>query len=77
MLDAQDALSVQPQHQSHKRLFTCDIECNFDLGNEGTLPYDVVDALRQQHGIYVTGLSTSRTHKGNLYRSYALLGGRV
>ena len=53
------------------------LECNFDLSNEGTLPYDVFDALRRQHGIDVTGLDTSRTHKGNLYRSYALLGGRV
>ena len=53
------------------------LECNFDLSDTGTLPYDVFDALRTQHGIDVTGFSTSMTHKGNLYRSYALLGGRV
>ena len=53
------------------------LECNFDLNDEGTLPYDVFDALRTQHDIDVTGFSSSMTHKGNLYRSYALLGGRV
>ena len=53
------------------------LECNFALSSDGTLPYDVFDALRRQHGIDVTGLSMSSTHRGNLYRSYALLGGRV
>ena len=53
------------------------LECNFDLSDEGTLPYDVFDALRTQHDIDVTGFSSSMTHKGNLYRNYALLGGRV
>ena len=53
------------------------MECNFELTSEETLPYDVFDALRRRHGIDVTGLSTSMTHRGNLYRSYALLGGRV
>ena len=53
------------------------LECNFDLSEEGTLPYDVFDALRTQHDIDVTGFSSSMTHKGNLYRNYALLGGRV
>ena len=53
------------------------MECNFELSSESTLPYDVFDALRRRHGIDVTGLSTSMTHRGNLYRSYALLGGRV
>ena len=51
------------------------LECNFALSSDGTLPYDVFDALRRQHGIDVTGLSMSSTHRGNLYRSYALLGG--
>ena len=53
------------------------LECNFDLSDAGTLPYDVFDALRTQHDIDVTGFSSSMTHKGNLYRNYALLGGRV
>ena len=53
------------------------LECNFDLSNAGTLPYDVFDALRTQHDIDVTGFSPSMTHKGNLYRNYALMGGRV
>ena len=53
------------------------LECNFDLSDAGTLPYDVFDALRTQHDIDVTGFSTSMTHRGNLYRNYALLGGRV
>ena len=53
------------------------LECNFDLSEEGTLPYDVFDALRTQHDIDVTSFSSSMTHKGNLYRNYALLGGRV
>ena len=53
------------------------LECNFDLSSDETLPYDVFDALRSHHGIDVTGLSVSSTHRGNLYRSYALLGGRV
>jgi hypothetical protein len=47
------------------------------LSSDATLPYDVFDALRSHHGIDVTGLSVSSTHRGNLYRSYALLGGRV
>ena len=53
------------------------LECNFELTDEGTLPYDVFDALRIQHGIDVTGFASSMTHKGNPYRSYVLLGGRV
>ena len=53
------------------------LECNFDLNEGGQLPYDVFDALRTQHDIDVTGLSVSLTHNGNLYRNYALLGGRV
>ncbi len=52
-------------------------EWNFDWGAETTLPYETLDALRQQHGIDVTGLSMSLTHRGNLYRSYALMRGRM
>ena len=50
-------------------------ECYFALSSDGALPYDVFDALQRQHD--VTGLSMSNTHRGNLYRRYALLGGRV
>ena len=53
------------------------LECNFELSEEGTLPYDVFDALRTQHDIDVTGFHASMTHKGNMYNNYALLGGRV
>ena len=53
------------------------MECNFELSSEGTLPYDVLDLLRRRHGIDVTGPHTSMTHRGNLYRSYALLGGKM
>ena len=53
------------------------LECNCALSSDGTLPYDVFDALRRQHVIDVAGLSMSSTPRGNLYRSYALLGGRV
>ena len=53
------------------------LESKFDLSSDATLPYDVFDALRSHHGIYVTGLSVSSTRRGNLYRSYALLGGKV
>ena len=53
------------------------LECNFDLCDAGTLPYDVFDALRTQHDIDVTGFNASLTHRGNLYSNYALLGGRV
>ena len=53
------------------------LEYNFSLSSDGTFPYDVFDAVRRQRGIDATGLSMSSTHRGNLYRSYALLGGRV
>ena len=53
------------------------LECNFDLSSDATLPYDVFDALRSHHGIDVTGLSVRNTHRGILYRSYALLRGMV
>ena len=52
------------------------LECNLDMSSEHTLPYDVLDALRLQHGIDVSAFSWSMTHKGNIYRSYVLLGRR-
>ena len=53
------------------------LECDFELSEEGTLPYDVFDLLRTQHSIDVTGFHTSMTHKGNLYRNYILHRGNV
>ncbi len=50
---------------------------NFEWSEEMTLPYDVFDELRLDHGIDVTGLQMSMTHRGNVYRSSALLHGRV
>ena len=51
------------------------LECNFEWTADGTMPYDIFECLRRDHKIDVTGLSTSLTHRGNLYRSYALLRG--
>ena len=53
------------------------LEWNFEWGPEHTIPYETFDALRLRHGIDVTGLNLSLTHRGNLYRSYALLRGAV
>ncbi len=52
------------------------LEWNFEWGADRTLPYETLDVLREQHGIDITGLNMSLTHKGNLYRSYALMRGR-
>ena len=51
------------------------LEANFDLGSEGTLPYDVLDSLRTHHQIDLTGFSMSQTQRGNLYRQYVLMRG--
>ena len=51
------------------------LECNFDLSEEGTLPYDVFDALRTRHGIDLSGFNSSFTQRGNKYRSYVLMRG--
>lgn len=53
------------------------LEWNFDWGPDRTIPYETFDALRVRHNIDVTGLNLSLTHRGNLYRSYALLRGPV
>lgn len=50
------------------------LEFNIQMeGAGGKLPYSLLDKLRTQHGIDVTGLATSLTHAGNLYRSYVLM----
>ncbi len=48
------------------------LDANFHWTAERELPYDTLDTLRLKHGIDVTGLSTSLTHRGNLYRAYVL-----
>jgi len=39
------------------------------------LPYDVLNSLRAQHSIDLTGFNLSMTMRGNMYRSYALMRG--
>ena len=51
------------------------LECNFEM--DPAIPYEVLDSLRLKHGIDVSGLSSSLTHRGNLYRNHALLHGQV
>ena len=51
------------------------LEANFDLTEDHTLPYDVIDTLRSRHSIDLSGFNTSMTRYGNLYRSYALMRG--
>ena len=41
--------------------------------DDGKIPFDVLDELRLQHGVDVTGLQYSQTAAGNVYRAYALL----
>lgn len=50
------------------------LDWNFEWGPDHTIPYETFDALRK-HDIDVTGLNFSLTHRGNLYRSYALMRG--
>ena len=50
------------------------LDWNFEWKDQ-CLPFETLDALRTQHGIDVTGLNTSLTAKGNLYRAYALARG--
>ena len=45
---------------------------NNQISADGTIPYCILDELRSQHAIDVSGLQVSRTQKGNLYRSHVL-----
>ena len=45
---------------------------NIQLSADGTIPYELLDELRSQHDIDVSGLQVSRTQKGNIYRSHVL-----
>ena len=51
------------------------LEANFELDDEGTLPYEVFDCLRTWHRLDLTGFTTSMTQRGNLYRNYVLMKG--
>ena len=45
---------------------------NILMEADGTIPYCILDELRSQHDIDVSGLQVSRTQKGNIYRSHVL-----
>ena len=51
------------------------LEANFELTDNQTLPYDVLDAMRTRHSIDLTGFNLSMTRHGNIYRSYVLMRG--
>ena len=51
------------------------LEANFDFTEHQTLPYDVLDALRNKRSIDLTGFNWSMTRNGNIYRSYVLMRG--
>ena len=51
------------------------LEANVDFTPNQTLPYDVLDALRNKHSIDLTGFNWSMTRNGNIYRSYVLMRG--
>ena len=46
---------------------------NVQLDQDDRIPFSAFDQLRLKHGIDVTGLSTSMTHFGNIYRAYVLM----
>ena len=51
------------------------LKCNFELGEDLTLPYDVLDAVRTRNSTDLTGFNLSMTRRGNIYRSYVLMRG--
>ena len=48
------------------------LQYNFKLRDGDKIPYNILDNLRNAHGIDLTGLSISLTPEGNLYRAYCL-----
>ena len=52
------------------------LEANFELADDRSLPYDVLDSVRLHHSIDITGFNVSMTHLGNIYRSYVLMRGK-
>ena len=51
------------------------LEASFTLTEEQALPYDVLDAMRTEHSIDLTGFNMSMTRRGNCYRAYVLMRG--
>ena len=45
---------------------------NVELDADSQIPFAAFDALRAKHGIDVSGVALSLTHRGNLYRAHAL-----
>ena len=45
----------------------------FDFDDDGYIPFVVFDMLLSKHGIDVTAISMSQTHRGNMYRAHALM----
>ena len=48
------------------------LEFNIDL-DDGKLSYDLLDRLRDAHGIDVTAISMSQTQLGGIYRAHVLM----
>ena len=40
------------------------LEANFELTDDQTLPYDVIDALRAQHSVDLIGFNLSMARRG-------------
>ena len=51
------------------------LETNVELKDYQTLPYDVIDALRAQCSIDLTGFNLSMRRRGNIPRSCVLMRG--
>ena len=49
------------------------LETATELNSDGTIPYQVLDTLRLQHGLDMTALGVSSTSRGNAYRQCCLL----
>ena len=45
---------------------------NVELDSNSQIPFSAVDALRTVHGIDVSAISLSLTHRGNIYGAHAL-----
>ena len=49
------------------------LEHNFDLEQDGSLPFSVFDELMDKHNIDVSGLTMSNTARGNQFRTHRLM----
>ena len=45
----------------------------FEFDDDGYIPFAVFDILRYKHGVDVTAISMSQTHRGNMYRAHVLM----